>query len=194
MEKPSYKRIEIHKLFDKSDELFEFHITSLELRRHSIAVGVIMRFLAKELGFDQDEWTICGKLHDLDYSETKNKPEEHGRLTVARLTKYNYPLELRHAILSHNEEYTGVKRENPFDYCLAAADNVSGLINAYALLRKDLSGMEVKGLKKKLGEGSFASGINRSKILEIEKVMPLDKFLEIAIKAMQSISKELGFS
>ena len=40
---------------------------------------------------------------------------------------------------------------------------------------------------------TFAAAVRRDLILDIEKVMPLDKFLEISIKAMQSIADRIGF-
>lgn len=60
-------------------------------------------------------------------------------------------------------------------------------------MRKSLEGMEAKKLKEKLKNKAFAATVRRDLILDVEKFMPLDKFLEISIKAMQSISKQIGF-
>ncbi len=176
-----------------SRELFMEHIKSRELSMHCIEVSAIMRFLAKELGENEEEWASIGMLHDLDF-ETEKDLATHGRKTAEILKAEGYPDGFVRAMLSHNEEGTGVKRENKIDYCLSAADNVSGLIYAYALMRKGLEGMEVKGLKKKIKDKAFAAAVRRDLILDIEKAgMPLNKFLEISIKAMQSIAKEIGF-
>jgi predicted hydrolase (HD superfamily) len=87
----------------------------------------------------------------------------------------------------------GVKRESKLEYCLSAADNISGLIYAYALMRKGLIGMEAKGLKKKIKDKAFAAAVRRDLILDIEKTgLPIDKFLEISIVAMQGIAGEIG--
>lgn len=191
--KSAYARIEIHKLFDKTDEIFEDYIKNPELKKHCLEVEIIMRTLANKLGEDEAKWAAAGKLHDLDYEDTKDNIELHGRLTADRLKKLNYPQELIHAILAHNKEHTRVKMEVDFDYCLAAADSISGLIYAYGLVRKGLKGMKVSGLKKKIEDKTFASAIRRDSIYAIEKVMKLDDFLETSIQAMQSIAKEIGF-
>jgi len=191
--KSVYAKIEMHKLFDKSNELFESFVKKQELRNHCIEVGTIMRFLAKKLEQDEEKWAAAGKLHDIDYEETEDKPENHGRLSAEILKEANYPQDLVHAILAHNEEHSRIKRENNFDYALSAADNVSGLIYAYGLMRGGLKGMEVKGLKKKMKDKAFAANVRRDLIYDIEEVMPLDEFLEISIEAMQSISDQIGF-
>ena len=76
---------------------------------------------------------------------------------------------------------------------LSAADNISGLIYAYGLVRKSLDGIDIVGLKKRLKNKGFATSVRRDLIQDAEKFMPLDKFLEISIKAMQSIKREIGF-
>jgi putative nucleotidyltransferase with HDIG domain len=192
-----YHKEEINKLFDKTKELFEDHINKKELRNHCLEVEIIMRFLAKELEEDEEKWAMTGKLHDLDFENLDmNNPEDmkvHGKITADKLNKADYPQDMIHAVLAHNEENTGVKRENKFDYCLCAADNISGLIYAYGLMRGGLDDMKVKGLKKKMKDKTFAAAVRRDLILDIEKVMDFDKFLEVSIKAMQSISEEIGF-
>ena len=49
------------------------------------------------------------------------------------------------AILSHNEEATGVARRAPIDFALLASDEVTGLVIAAALVRpsKDVREVEV---------------------------------------------------
>ena len=80
------------------------------------------------------------------------------------------------------------------EYALACAETVTGLVHAYALMRKSLEGMEVSGLKKKFKDKKFAAGIHREIILECEKLgLTLEEFLDLAIKSIQSISKEIGF-
>jgi len=193
----AYHKEEVQKLFDKTNELFNDYIKSDNLKMHCKEVSVIMIFLARELDEDEEEWAATGLLHDLDFEgldwENPEDMKTHGKITAQRLTQADYPQNIIHAILSHNEENTGIKRENKFDYCLAAADNVSGLIYAYALMRHGLKEMEVKGLKKKMKDKRFAAAVRRNLIRDVEKYIPLDKFLEISIKAMQSIAVELGF-
>lgn len=179
-------------LVDKSKELFESNIKTPEIKAHCLEVSIIMKFLAKELGEDIEKWEMAGLLHDLDYEEVKDL-EHHVKKTIEILKQEAYPEDLIHAVASHNEEGSGVKRDNLFDYCLSATDNISGLIYAYALMRKSLDEMKVKGLKKKLKDKTFAAAIRRDLINDVEKVMSMENFLKISIQAMQSIKQEIGF-
>jgi predicted hydrolase (HD superfamily) len=77
------------------------------------------------------------------------------------------------AILSHTE---GIFPENKqrmtkFDYCLAAGENITGLIYAYTLMRPDkkIEGVETKSIKKRLKELRFAANVNRAFIADVEK-------------------------
>ncbi|MDP2749414.1 MAG: HD domain-containing protein [Nanoarchaeota archaeon] len=174
-------------------ELFEEHVKSNEIRMHCLEVGTIMRFLAREFNEDEEKWYTIGLLHDLDF-ETEKDLKTHGLKTAEILRKEGYDEALINSILSHNEGGLGVKRESKLDYALSAADNISGLIYSYGLMRKGLEGMEVSGLKKKFKAPAFAAAVRRDLIADIEKTgMTFDKFFEISIKAMQSIAKEIGF-
>lgn len=180
--------------FEEAQKLLKEYVHKPEIIMHCLEVSTIMRFLASELGEDEEKWAIAGLLHDLDY-ELFSSLEEHARkgAEIIKQNDKNIPDEIIHAILSHNEEHTKIIRESKFDFALAASDNISGMIFAYGLMRKSLGGMEAKSLKKKMKEKSFAATVRRDLIYDIEKVIPLDNFLEIAIKAMQSIAGEIGF-
>lgn len=181
-------------LIEKAKQLFQEHVKSENLKMHCIEVEAIMKEIAKTEGEDEEKWAAVGLLHDLDFDDENYKSlEKHTQKTIEILKNEGFDEEIIHAVASHNEEGTKIKRENKFDYALAAADNISGLIYAYALMRKSLEGMEVSGLKKKMKDKTFAAAVRRDLIKDIEKVMPLDKFLEISIKAMQSIKDKIGF-
>lgn len=182
--------------FQEAMNLLREYVKKEEIILHCLEVSTIMRFLARDLGEDEEKWAIAGLLHDLDYELFSNLEEHARKGTEIIKQKYNdIDEEIIHAILSHNEEYTKVERKNRFDYCLAASDNISGIIFAYGLMRKSLNGMEVKSLKKKMKEKSFAATVRRDLIYDIDKInIELDKFLEISIRAMQSISKDIGFN
>ena len=176
----------------KTQELFNKYVKSKEIRRHCLEVSTIIKFLAKELGEDEEEWASAGLMHDMDCDIT---PEINvqGRKAAEIAKENGYSKNICHAILAHNEDNLGVKRESKFDYMLSAADNISGLIYAYGLVRKSLDGIDIVGLKKRLKNKGFATSVRRDLIQDAEKFMPLDKFLEISIKAMQSIKREIGF-
>ena len=86
------------------------------------------------------------------------------------------------------------KREKKIEHALAAAETITGLIHAYALIRRSrLDGMKVSRLKKKFKDKNFAAGVNRDIILECEKIgIPLDEFMQISIEAMKKIANEVG--
>ena len=81
------------------------------------------------------------------------------------------------------------------DRALFAADPLTGLVTAAALIRpeKQLSLVTVKSLKKRFKEPSFARGARREDMATCEELgIPLDEFLGLGLEAMQGISDELG--
>ena len=173
--------------------LLQEHVKSEKIRLHCREVEVIMAALAKELGEDEEQWAIAGLLHDLDCDIVPDVKQQALKVVEILKERTDCSEEVCHAILAHNESNLGVKRESRLDFALSAADNVSGLIFAYGLMKKFLDGMQVKGLKKKLRDKSFAASVRRDLILDIGRAgMELDRFLEVSIGAMQGISKEIG--
>ncbi|MDP3987493.1 MAG: hypothetical protein Q8P81_04690, partial [Nanoarchaeota archaeon] len=86
------------------------------------------------------------------------------------------------------------KRTEKIEFALAASETVTGLIHAYALMRgKRVGDMEIKGLRKKFKDKTFASGVNRDIILECESLgLTLDEFLGIALEGIKKVRDEVG--
>ena len=101
---------------------------------HALETEAVMRALAVHLGQDPDLWGITGLLHDLDYPRTKEAPACHGLLARESLVGA-LPEEALRAIAAHNDECTGVPPETPFEFALRAAESVTGIISANALVR-----------------------------------------------------------
>ncbi len=102
--------------------------------------------------------------------------------------------EIIQAVLSHGPSFIQ-EREIPLDIALFAADPLSGLIVAAALIhpQKKLAALDTSFILKRFKEKWFAKGANREQIRACEKLnLSLDKFVELALKAMQDISGELG--
>jgi putative nucleotidyltransferase with HDIG domain len=161
---------------------------------HMIAVSAIMKELARHLGQDERLWELAGLLHDIDYELTKNEPSRHG-LEAERILGGSAPSEIIKAIKSHNFENTGVMPESNLEKALIAADAVSGLIIAAALVmpNKKLAEVSVETLKKKFKQKDFARNVSRERIMFCEQIgLTLDDFLEISLRALNGISKELG--
>lgn len=163
--------------------------------RHALQSEAIMRALAGRLGHDPELWGVTGLLHDLDFPQTKGAMERHGLAARAELAG-KLPEEALYAIAAHNEEHTGVAAASALDFALRAAETVTGLVMAAALVRPArMAGMEPKGLKKKMKDKSFAAAVNRERIRECEKLgLTLDEFLALSIAAMTPVAAETGIA
>jgi predicted hydrolase (HD superfamily) len=72
---------------------------------------------------------------------------------------------------------------------------VSGLLVAAALVRPEkATGMKVSSVKKKLKEKSFAPGVERDEIRNVEESigLPVDEFIAISIEGIQAVAPEIG--
>jgi len=167
---------------------------------HYIETEAVMKHLAEKFGEDPDYWGILGLLHDVDWALTKNNQEEHCIRAKEILSEKGFSDQDIQIIQSHGyncEQIPALKdkqRTQKIEFTLAAAETVTGLIYAYALMRgKSISGMEPSKLKKKFKDKSFAAGCSREIIGEIEKTgLTIDEFFAIAIGAMQSIKEQIN--
>lgn len=170
------------------------YIRNENLIKHSLAVEAIMRGLARRLGRDEEIWGLTGLLHDLDYEYTQDDPMEHG-VVACEMLKGLVPEEILDAIKAHNYKYTSQVPTRSLEKALIAADAVSGLIIATALVMpsKKLSEVRVETLMKKFDDKSFARGADRRKIsICYDFGIPLKEFLEISLKSLQAIADDLG--
>jgi uncharacterized protein len=163
--------------------------------RHLISVEGVMRALAERLGADEERWGLVGLWHDLDYDRTQDDLERHGLQTVAWLREEGYAdEEVLNAILGHRfEEH----RTDLMSTAIVHADAVAGLLVAAALVRPEgAAGMSVKSVKKKLKEKSFAPGVEREEIRNVEPSIGLgmDDFLAVSISGLQSVAAEIGLA
>lgn len=163
------------------------------LVNHAVQTEAIMRALAGKMGQDEGLWAVTGLLHDLDYPDTKDNPSRHG-LDAVEIIGDKLPEDALHAIAAHNEEYTEVAAQSDFDFALRAAESVTGLISAAALVRPTrMEGMKPKSLKKKMKDKSFAASVNRERIRECDRFgMELGEFLQVGIAAMAGVADETG--
>ena len=161
---------------------------------HTIAVEAIMRELAKHLGENEQRWSLVGLLHDIDYEQTETTPERHG-LVAEKMLENLVDADIIRAIKSHNFENTGIAPESKLEKGLIAADAVSGLIIACALVMpsKKLGDVRVESISRKFKDKDFARGANRERILFCEQIdMPKERFLEVALKGLKNSASEIG--
>ena len=165
-----------------------FHI------RHALTVEAIMKWFANELGYgdEADYWGIVGLLHDIDFEQY---PEEHCIKAPELLRKAGVSEDIIHSVVSHGYGITvgcgatiDVAPEHEMEKVLFAADELTGLIWAAALMRpsKSTKDMDLKSLKKKYKSKGFAAGCSREIIERGANMLgwELDKLLEMTLQAM----------
>lgn len=158
--------------------------------KHAVTMEGIMRWYANELGFgdEADFWAIAGLIHDLDFEQF---PEQHCIKEAEIMQERGLDERLIHAVVSHGYNLTvDVKPEHVMEKILYAADELSGLIGAVALMRPSgsVSDLEVKSVKKKFKNAKFAAGCSREVIQSGADMLgwELDKLIEQTILAMRS--------
>ncbi|UCF30617.1 MAG: HDIG domain-containing protein [bacterium] len=173
-------------------EMVFSHVTEESLRNHMLATEAVMRALAVRLEEDPDEWGLAGLLHDLDYHETLDNFPRHGYVTSEILQERGLSQGLLDAIVAHAGH---IERRTLLDRALYAADPVTGLVVAAALIRpeKKLEPVKLKSLRKRFKEKQFARGADRDQIRSCEELgIPLDDFLELSLEAMKGIADQIG--
>lgn len=171
------------------------HVKGEFLFKHMIATEAIMRAAAKNLSQDADVWGLCGLLHDIDFEKTKDDCVRHGVVAQEILSDAGVSREILHAILSHNYMNPDApERDSKMEHILVAADAMTGLIIACAMVKgKKLSNVTEDTVKKAFKKKGFAAGSKREMIMECEEAgIEYDKFVEISVAAMKEIAEELG--
>lgn len=146
---------------DKAEALLDQYVKNAALRHHMDMVATAMAAYATALGEDAELWYQAGLLHDLDWEMF---PDEHPNKAVNEII-HEYPEALKDAILAHGPERTGKQPETLIERYLFANDELSGFLHAVSLMRPNgFDGMEVKSVKKKLKDKSFAANVSRADI------------------------------
>ena len=167
-----------------------FHI------QHALTVETVMKWYAEELGFgaDAEYWGIVGLLHDIDF---ELYPEEHCIKAPELLREGGVGEDIIHGVVSHGYGITvDVAPEHEMEKVLFAADELTGLIWAAALMRpsKSSKDMELKSLKKKYKNKGFAAGCSREVIERGAEQLgwELDKLLTMTPEAMKAPEDEIN--
>lgn len=172
--------LELLKTYNKEP----FHI------QHALTVEGVMRWYAQALGYgeDADFWATVGLLHDTDF---ENWPEEHCQKAPELLRAAGVGEDMIHAICSHGYGLCcDVEPTHEMEKVLFAADELTGLIGAAALMRpsKSVMDMEVSSIKKKFKDKKFAAGCSRDVISQGAERLgwELNELFEKTLSAMQS--------
>ncbi len=152
---------------------------------HMQQVGYLMKNYAASKGNDEKDqyrWYLAGLLHDADWEKW---PDSHCRMIIEELERRNIDPEIIRAIAAHGPKYFGVEPVTEMDKMLYAFDELSGLVHAYSLMRPEgYSGMEVKGVKKRLKDKTFAAQVSREDIADAAGRAGIDQdiLIEFVIK------------
>jgi len=150
----------------EAEDLFHNWVVNPRLKLHMRQVAHLMRcWAAEKLALDdvgQWRWEMAGLLHDADWDQWL---ETHCAKIIEELEHREVDPEVIRAIASHGPAHFGIEPESTMDKMLYAFDELSGLVHAYSLMRPEgYAGMEVKGVKKRLKEKSFAANVSRDDI------------------------------
>ncbi len=167
---------------------------------HYLETEAIMKVLAKRFNEDVEYWGMLGLLHDVDWALTRNDWKEHCTKAAEILKQKRFDGKFIQTVQSHGYGLSEIpafkdkKRTEKVEHALIAAETLTGIIYAYALMRgRKISGMDAKGLKKKFKDKGFAENCNRDLVREIEKAgLALDEFFELSISALKEIKGEIG--
>ena len=164
----------------------DFHL------KHGRIVGDVMRWYATQLGYEEEKdfWEAVGILHDLDF---ELYPEQHCVKSQEIMREKGLDERLIHATASHGYGITvDIQPEHEMEKVLYAADELTGLIGAVAVMRpsKSVDDLEVKSVKKKFKDKRFAAGCSRDVIERGAEMLgwDLDTLIDRTILAMRESS------
>jgi predicted hydrolase (HD superfamily) len=177
---------------EKALELLNEYTKSDSLLKHAYAVEAAMRAYAKKYEQDEELWGSVGLIHDFDY---EMYPGEHPQKGSEILAQKGISEELRKVILGH-ADFTGVPRESLMAKVLYAVDELCGFIIAVTLVRpnKSISEVQVKSVKKKMKDKSFAAKVNRDEIRggAEELGVDFDEHVNFVIQSLTPVAEKIG--
>ncbi|MDR3234569.1 MAG: hydrolase [Planctomycetaceae bacterium] len=172
------------------DLLNEYNKDAFHLYHAQVMEGV-MKYFAHQEGFaDEAEfWGIVGLLHDLDFELF---PDEHCIRQQQIMAEHEVEPAIIRAAASHGWMLTvDIKPEHRMEKILYAADELTGLIGAAALIRpsKSVRDMEVKSIAKKFKTPAFAAGCSRDVIKRGAEILAwtLDELFAKTLEAMKNV-------
>lgn len=179
---------------EEAYQLVKENISQENLVKHCLAVEAVMKRLAKYFDKDVKKWGLTGLLHDIDYEQTSDDPEQHSLVGAEMLEEMGLDDDIVYAVKVHNYEH-GLERKSLMDKALYASDPLTGLIVASALIHpeKSLKAVDTEFVMNRYSESSFAKGADRDVIASCKEMdLNLEEFIGLALEGMQSISDELG--
>ena len=167
---------------------------SENLLTHGKTVEGVMRHFAAKYGEDPEIWGAAGLLHDLDYEKW---PEEHCKKCLELMDAEGIDREFSEQLAAHGWGIcSDIEPVTNMAKVLFTIDELTGLITAAAIMRpsKSVMDLELKSVKKKYKDKSFAAGVDRSIIEKgCEMInMTLDEVITECILGMRECADEIG--
>jgi len=180
--------------YDEALSLLKEYNQSESLLKHAYTVEGVMRYIARKMGEDEEEWGIIGLMHDLDYERF---PDRHCQKSLDILKERGWPQEYIRAIVSHGWGIcSDVEPQTNLEKVLYTIDELTGLITAVALIRpsKSVMDLEAKSVMKKWKDKAFAAGVNRSVIEKGVAMLGVElrDLVTDVILGMRKVASEIG--
>jgi putative nucleotidyltransferase with HDIG domain len=158
--------------------------------QHGETVSAVLGWFAQKYEPDNvDFWRVVGLLHDIDF---ELYPQQHCIKGIELLREEDVDESVIRAAISHGYGMT----ESPYEpqqfmeKILYAVDELTGLIWAVTLMRpsKSTTDLELKSVKKKFKDKSFAAGCSRDTIRQGAEMLgwELDELITETIYAMRA--------
>lgn len=181
---------------DEALQLVKEKIKNENSIKHCLATEAIMQALAQHFDEDEKLWAMVGLVHDLDMElvDYMKEPEKHGLKTAEILKEKGFDNIIIEAVKAHNPA-TGKDPETKLEKAVYCVDPLTGLIVASTLVlpSRKINDVTTDNVLNRFKERAFARGVNREIISKCEDIgLSLKEFIDIGLKAMQSIANDLG--
>jgi putative nucleotidyltransferase with HDIG domain len=164
------------------------------LRKHALAVEACVAAYARQLGEDEEMWSVAALLHDFDWELHPSLPD-HPIKGEPILASRGVSEEIRRAILAH-ADHTGIPRQTALEKTLFACDELAGFLTACSYVKptRSIHEVEAKSVRKKMKDKAFARAVNRDDITSGAEQLGLDleQHIDFCIQAMRARAAELG--
>jgi predicted hydrolase (HD superfamily) len=169
--------------------LEKYNREPFHLHHAEVVSGVMRHFAGQYDPAGADKWAIVGLLHDVDF---ELYPDEHCVKGEELLRENGVDDDIIRACMSHGWGLSGTpyKPEHVMEKILFAADELTGLIGAVAIMRpsRSVQDLELPSVKKKFKDKKFAAGCSRDVIAQGAEALgwTLDELIERTIFAMRT--------